>query len=232
MISARPTVSGFALVSFILHCYCQGVAAWQSSSICRPRLLAKATPTTSTELFSHPKTPENGGPTFLGLLQTSHRRQFLQIMGTTAAAATLLPHQAKAAGAVTADSARDQLRQGSNAIDDLLKNWSTEEWAEKTSGGDIVRVQLGRLDTSSPLSQIEKSFKALRDSDLVEDEIEFVETSEEFMETLYRADLFAQDSNIKTGSGKQTPPAESLENSRKEVVNMQRIAKKLNSMVK
>ena len=229
MISARPTVSGFALVSFILHCYCQGVAAWQSSSICRPRLLAKATPTTSTELFSH---PNNGGPTESSLLQTSHRRQFLQIMGTTAAAATLLPRQAKAAGAVTVDSARDQLRQMSNAIDDLLKNWSTEEWAEKTSGGDIVRVQLGRLDTSSPLSQIEKSFKALRDSDLVEDEIEFVETSEEFMETLYRADLFAQDSNLKTGSGKQTPPAESLENSRKEVVNMQRIAKKLNSMVK
>ena len=250
MISARP-VSGVVLLSLILHCYyCHGVAAWQSSSINRPRLLllAKDTTTTtttkSTELFSsHPN--YNVGPTESNnsLFQTSRnrRRQFLQIMGTTAAAAAttvVLPHQAKAtvvaAAAVTAESARDQWRRGSNAIDDLLKNWSTEEWAEKTSGGDIVRVQLGRMDTSSPLFQIEKAFKVLRDSDYLVggDEIEFVETSEEFMEALYRADLFAQDSNLKTGSGKQTPPAVSLENSRKEVGNMQRIAKRLTSMVK
>lgn len=229
MISAGPIAraAGFVLLSFLLYGHCNGVAAWQSGI--RRHRMAKAT---TTELLSHP----NNGCCRESL--PSPRRQFLfQIAGTAVlSAAVVPPHRANAAAAATADadSARDQWRQGSNAIDDLLKNWSTEEWAEKTSGGDVVRVQLGRLDTTSPLFKIEKAFKVLRDSELLvdADEIEFVETSEAFMEALYRADSFATDANLKTGSGKQTPPTVSLENAKKEVVGMQSIAKKLNAMVK
>ena len=221
MITAGPTIraAGFALLSFILYCHCNGVTAWQGG-ISYHRV-AKAT---TTELYSHP----NGYTESL----LSPRQQFLfQIAGTAViSAAAVSPHRANAAA--TVNSARDQWRLASSSIDDLLKNWSTDEWAEKTSGGDVVRVLLGRLDTSSPLFQIEKALKILRDSEFVDDEIEFVETSEEFMEALYRADSLAADANLKTGSGKQTPPAVSLENAKKEVVGMQSIAKKLNAMVK
>lgn len=224
MISACPTTI-LVLLSFI-YCCCHGVSAWQSSSgiYSRPTTIAKATITTN--LFSHLN--DDG--------HQQHRRQFLLqiITGTTTvtAAAAIIPHQEAMAAVLDAGDAREQWKACSSTTDDLLKNWNTEEWAEKTSGGDIVRIQLGRVDTTSSLFQIEKAFKVLRDSEFVDDEIEFVEATEEFMEALYRADLFAQDSNLRTGSGKQTPPAVSLENSKKEVITMQGIAKRLNSMVK
>jgi hypothetical protein len=133
---------------------------------------------------------------------------------------------------MAADSARDQWRNAATVLDDLLQNWSTEKWAEEVGGGDAIRTQLGTQGTTSPLFQIEKAFKALRDSEYVDDFIEFQETAEEFMDALYQADSLANSSNNKTGSGKQTPPAVFIDQSRVEVVRMQSIAKKLNAMVK
>ena len=244
--------ANFVLISFILHYHCNGVTAWQtstgstSSTCSRPFMMAKKASMRRRSLLlsSSPRHASGvhvhvhvaGAGAAAGNIP-SPRRQFLsQIVGTTITAATVVmsPHQAIAetSSTLNANSARDQWRKGSNTIDDLLKIWSTEEWAEKVGGGDEVRIRIGTQDATSPLFQIGKAFKALRDSEFVEDEIEFVETSEEFMEALYRADSYAASSNSKTGSGKQTPPAVSLESSKQEVVDMQRIAKKLNGMVK
>lgn len=166
------------------------------------------------------------------------RRQFLfQITRTVATAAiatttVVLPHQPcnAAPAGMTADSARGQWRQAITAIDDLLQNWSMV--VDGDGGPDAIRTKLGFLDTTSPLFQIEKAFKVLRDSEYVDDGLEFYETAEEFIVILFRADSLADSANIKTGSGKQTPPAVFIENSRNEIVEMQRIAKKLNAMVK
>eukprot|EP00560_Eucampia_antarctica_P006680 CAMPEP_0197823810 /NCGR_PEP_ID=MMETSP1437-20131217/1129_1 /TAXON_ID=49252 ORGANISM="Eucampia antarctica, Strain CCMP1452" /NCGR_SAMPLE_ID=MMETSP1437 /ASSEMBLY_ACC=CAM_ASM_001096 /LENGTH=156 /DNA_ID=CAMNT_0043423157 /DNA_START=279 /DNA_END=749 /DNA_ORIENTATION=- len=153
---------------------------------------------------------------------------------TVATASVMLPHQAcnAAAPGMTAESARGQWKQASTVLDDLLQNWSTEKWAEEVGGGDAIRRELGTQGITSPLYQIEKAFKALRDSEYVDDFIEFQETTEEFMDGLFRADSLAASSNNKTGSGKQTPPAVFIEQSRVEVVKMQSLAKKLNAMVK
>merc|ERR1712194_153998 len=100
-------------------------------------------------------------------------------------------------------------------------------------GPNNIRTTLGFLgNVSSPLYNIEKSFKVLRDAeDYVEDGIEYFETAEEFVVVWVRADSFADSANIKTGSGKQTPPAENIENARVQIVELQRIAKKLNAML-
>jgi hypothetical protein len=52
------------------------------------------------------------------------------------------------------------------------------------------------------------------------------------MDALYQADSLANSSNNKTGSGKQTPPAVFIEQSKVQVVKMQSIAKQMNAMVK
>eukprot|EP00584_Thalassiosira_punctigera_P020352 CAMPEP_0172554122 /NCGR_PEP_ID=MMETSP1067-20121228/53262_1 /TAXON_ID=265564 ORGANISM="Thalassiosira punctigera, Strain Tpunct2005C2" /NCGR_SAMPLE_ID=MMETSP1067 /ASSEMBLY_ACC=CAM_ASM_000444 /LENGTH=153 /DNA_ID=CAMNT_0013342433 /DNA_START=204 /DNA_END=665 /DNA_ORIENTATION=+ len=150
---------------------------------------------------------------------------------TVAAATVMLPHRAYAVG-MTADSARGQWKKVSPALDDLLQNWSTEKWAEAVGGGDVIRTELGRMGTSSPLFQIEKAIKELRDSEYVDDFIEFQESADEFEDALLQADSLANSSNLKTGSGSQTPPAVFIERSRAEVVKMQSIAKKMDAMVK
>jgi hypothetical protein len=167
------------------------------------------------------------------------RRELLFLIPKMAATVTtatvlMLPHQACAAAppGMTADSARDQWRNAATVLDDLLQNWSTEKWAVEVGGGDNIRTKLGTQGTTSPLFQIEKVFKALRDSEYVDDFVEFQETAEEFMDALYQADSLANSSNNKTGSGSQTPPAVFIEQSRVEVVKLQSIAKKMNAMVK
>eukprot|EP00588_Corethron_pennatum_P019939 CAMPEP_0194315648 /NCGR_PEP_ID=MMETSP0171-20130528/12443_1 /TAXON_ID=218684 /ORGANISM="Corethron pennatum, Strain L29A3" /LENGTH=165 /DNA_ID=CAMNT_0039071539 /DNA_START=574 /DNA_END=1071 /DNA_ORIENTATION=+ len=154
---------------------------------------------------------------------------------TVATATIMSSHQschaaAAATAGITADSARTQWRQAVMTLDELLQNWSTEEWAAEVGGGDKIRVKLGTQGTTSPLYQIEKALKVLRDSEFVGDFVEFQETAEEFTGALYRADSLASSSNNKTGSGKQTPPAVFIEQSKTEVVELQRIAKTLNGM--
>ena len=175
-------------------------------------------------------------------LSQSPRRQFLSASTTASFAfAALLggmsrPRHAVAAAAATPaeDSARTQWKQAKTALDELLRDWSTEEWAAEVGGGDKVSTKLGTKGAVSPLYQIEKAFLKLRDSEFVGDDffVEFQDAADDFMVTLYRADSLASSSNNKTGSGKQTPPAVFLEQSRAEVVQLQKIATKLDAMVK
>jgi len=104
----------------------------------------------------------------------------------------------------------------------------------EVGGGDNVSTKLGTKGGVSPLYQIEKAFLKLRDSEFVDDDVfvEFQEAADDFMVTLFRADSMASSSNNKTGSGKQTPPAVFLEQSRAEVVELQKLATKLDAMVK
>jgi hypothetical protein len=208
-------------VSIILLCF-RGieVMAWQSSSRVKTTIIGLHNPSDGPEILPSP------------------RRELLFLipkMAATVATATVMsPHRAFAAAppGMTTDSARGQWRSAVTVLDDLLKNWSTEKWAEEVGGGDVIRAELGTQGTTSPLFQIEKAFKALRDSEYVDDFMEFQEATDEFMDALFQADSLANSSNNKTGSGKQTPPAVFIEQSKVEVVKLQSIAKKINAMVK
>lgn len=156
-----------------------------------------------------------------------HRRDLLNSAAGAALAVVAAP-----AYAVDASAARAQWKLVTPALDDLLANWAAEKWAADVGGGDVIREKLGTQGTASSLYQIEKVFKALRDSDYVEDPVSFVEADEEFIAALFRADSLASSSNNKTGSGKQTPPAVFIEQAKAEVVKMQGIAKKMNALVK
>jgi hypothetical protein len=166
------------------------VMAWQSSS-----RMAKTTTTSPTTGYHNP----SDGPAILP------RRELLflipKMAATAATASVMLPDRAFAAAppGMTADVARDQWRNAATALDDLLQNWSTEKWAAEVGGGDNIRTKLGTQGATSPLFQIEKAFKALGDSEYVDDFMEFRETAEEFMDSLYQADSLANSSNNKTG---------------------------------
>ena len=147
------------------------------------------------------------------------------------AAGAALAVVAAPAYAVDASAAGGQWKLVTPALDDLLLNWEAEKWAADVGGGEAIREKLGTQGTASSLYQVEKAFKALRDSDYVEDPASFVDLDEEFMAALLRADSLASSSNVKTGSGKQTPPAVFIEQAKAEVVQMQSIAKKLNALV-
>eukprot|EP00592_Proboscia_alata_P008367 CAMPEP_0194358196 /NCGR_PEP_ID=MMETSP0174-20130528/5491_1 /TAXON_ID=216777 /ORGANISM="Proboscia alata, Strain PI-D3" /LENGTH=208 /DNA_ID=CAMNT_0039128445 /DNA_START=106 /DNA_END=730 /DNA_ORIENTATION=+ len=204
--------------------------AWNRSSSSLKMMKTNSPPIIISTTGHH--TPSDGPE-----IQQSPRRQLLfqipKMAATLATATIMLPQRACNAAptsGITADSAKGQWRQASTQLDDLLLNWSTEKWAAEVGGGDTIRQKLGTQGATSQLFQIEKAFKALRDSEYVDDGIEFQETTEEFMDALYRADSLASSSNNKTGSGKQTPPAVFIEQSREEVIKMQGIAKKLNAM--
>eukprot|EP00580_Thalassiosira_gravida_P017735 CAMPEP_0201673274 /NCGR_PEP_ID=MMETSP0494-20130426/34267_1 /ASSEMBLY_ACC=CAM_ASM_000839 /TAXON_ID=420259 /ORGANISM="Thalassiosira gravida, Strain GMp14c1" /LENGTH=227 /DNA_ID=CAMNT_0048155147 /DNA_START=59 /DNA_END=739 /DNA_ORIENTATION=- len=212
-----------SIILLILHN--DKVTAWQIGSTGNgKRVSARKTNTVgTTTAVSHHNPSDDGHPE----ITSSPRRELLLLIpkmatATTIATATvMMPHQqALAAGGMTADSARDQWKNASPALDELLQNWSTEKWSEGVGGGDIIRTKLGTMGdaTTSPLFQIEKALKAVGDSDYVDDFIEWTETGEEFMDSLYQADSLANSSNLKTGSGKQTPPEVFIEQSRKEVV--------------
>lgn len=209
-------VTGFTLLCqlFLLSLCCCEVSAWQTSTV--------------TRKCHHEKSIIDASD----LLPASPRRQFFsQIFRTASVAAVTsltLPNSASAAAVPDADSARSQWKDALVTLDSLLNDWSTIA----TGGGDAIRTKLGTQGTTSPLFQIDKALKALRDSDFVEDFIEFQETSEEFGLALSRADSMAYSANFAGGSGKPTPPAVYIEKSKVEVVEMQRIAKKLDGMVK
>lgn len=174
------------------------------------------------------------GSTNILLTEPSPRRLFLFQMArtTTIAAMTtiILPNQAcvAAASESSADSARKQWKEAVSTLDDLLNDWSTVA----TNGGDAIRGKLGTQGTLSPLFQIDKALRTLRDSDYVDDFIEFQETIDDFRLALSRADAMAYSANFAGGSGKPTPPAVYIEKSKTEVIEIQRIAKKLDAMVK
>jgi len=230
----------------------QSISSSSSSSSSSSHKMAKASSSTPTTVHTTTTTTFIGASTTTGdhhhpsdgleILPSSRRRQLLlQVPKVVAIVATatstiMLPHNqvcnAAAAPGMTAESARDQWKQAATVLNDLLQNWSTDKWAEEVGGGDIIRTNLGTQGGTSPLFQIEKAFKVLRDSEYVEDFIEFQETVDEFIEALYRADSMASSSNNKTGSGKQTSPAVFIEQSKDEVIKMQAIAKKLTNQIK
>jgi hypothetical protein len=172
--------------SILLSFSSNEVMAWQSSSRIR------TFPTTGHH------NPSDGS-------EILPRRELLflipKMAATVATASVMLPHRACAAAppGMTADLARDQWRNAATVLDDLLQNWSTEKWAVEVGGGDNIRTKLGTQGATSPLFQIEKAFKALGDSEYVDDFVEFQETAEEFMDSLYLADSLANSSNNKTG---------------------------------
>jgi len=244
--STRAASLALVYVTFVLSCFScfnNEVAGWQSGS--SNRMMTMATRTTRR---AHPS--NEGGVTSetkMKLLEpsSSTRRKLLfrsipktigAAIAATATTVLVLPHPscnaaAPASGGLTADAARDQWKQSVKELDDLLQNWSTV--SEGDAGPNNIRKKLGFFGaTSSPFFQIEKAFKVLRDSDeYVEDGIEFFETAEEFVVIWVRADSLADSANLKTGSGKQTPPEVFIENSKTQVVELQLIAKKLNSML-
>mmetsp|Transcript_19430 Transcript_19430/g.22211 ORF Transcript_19430/g.22211 Transcript_19430/m.22211 type:complete len:231 (-) Transcript_19430:206-898(-) len=221
-----PRATGIVLLFhvsiLVLCCFrCDDVTALQSqSSISSSKMMTAASPSIRSDGLE------------LEILPSPRRRflsQISKITATVATATIMSPHPSWAAAA-PAESARTQWRQTVATLDDLLQNWSTEEWAAEIGGGDKIRMKLGTQGATSPLYQIEKALKVLRDSEFVADFVEFQETADEFTGALYRADSLASSSNNKTGSGKQTPPAVFIGQAKTEVVEMQRIAKKLNGM--
>lgn len=230
---AAAAVAGFFFVlsSCSSSSSSNGVMAWQSGTSISRMKMTTPTTTSTTDLHSM-KSPSDTGP-------SPHRRELLSLIPKMAAATVMLSPTRRPAFAaapaptLTADAARDQWNSAAAALDDLLQSWSSEseKWAVDVGGGDALRAKLGTSGTSSSLFQIEKAFKALRDSEYVDDFVEFQETADAFMDALFQADSLASSSNNKTGSGSQTPPAVFIEQSKAEVVKMQSIAKKLSAMV-
>ena len=147
-----------------------------------------------------------------------------------AAATAAVPAAANAAGGdanlPSVEAAKTQWKRGLATLEDLQSNW-----ADTATSGDAIRTKLGTQGTVSPLFQIDKAFKSLRDSPLVDDFIEFQETAEDFGLALSRADSMAYSANFAGGSGKPTPPAVYIEKSRIEVAELLRIGKKLDAMI-
>jgi len=169
---------------------------------------------------SKPTTPTTATPA------ASTRRSFL--FGTTVVATSILTRATPAfaaAAALTPDAALQQWKDAVKTIDNLCDNWDTIS----KGGGDNIRKELGTANfgtTASPLFQIDKAFKVLRDNPDV-DLIELTEQAEELSNALARADTMAYSSNFAGGAGKPTPPAVYIEKAKKEVQEMQRIAKSL-----
>jgi len=150
-----------------------------------------------------------------------NRRTFLVQTPLVAAALTT----SLSASALTPETAASQWQEAVQTIDKLLDDWDTVA----KGGGDAIRTQLGTQGITSPLFQVDKALKLLREE--AEDLIEFTELSNEFSLALSRADSMAYSANFAGGSGKPTPPAVYIEKSRKEVMELQSIAKSLSSQL-
>lgn len=133
---------------------------------------------------------------------------------------------AAAALALSSDAALKQWQSAVKTIDALVENWDS---IASKGGGDAIRTQLGTQGVASPLFQIDKAIKVLRED--ADDLVEFTEQAEEFSLTLSRADSMAYSANFAGGSGKPTPPAVYIEKSKKEVLALQRIAETLSSQI-
>ena len=203
---------------------------------------------TTTAAWSLPKVPASNGRTSIipeaqAAVAPSNnpllRRTF--IFETTAAvftASTLLPLTtmmvnpqpvSAAAASITPDAALMQWQASVVAIDTLLDRW------DSFAGGDAIRKELGTANfgtETSPLFQIQKAFKVLRDNDdSISDLVEFTEQSEEFTNALNRADTMAYSANFAGGSGKPTPPKVYIDKAKVEVQDMKRIAKSISSLL-
>jgi hypothetical protein len=150
------------------------------------------------------------------------------VVATSIFQLTTYPKPASAA-ATTPDTALAQWKAASATIDNLVDNWASIS----KGGGDAIRKELGTANfgtETSPLFQIDKAFKIIRENPDV-DLIEFTEQSEEFSNALARADTMAYSANFAGGSGKPTPPQVYIDKAKKEVEGLQQIAKSLSSLL-
>lgn len=178
-----------------------------------------------------------------------NRRSFLfrtsAIAIATSSFTTSHPKVASAAIAYTNDQekALKQWKSSVATIDNLLENWdkgdniSSGGGSQKEVGisGDAIRKELGTANFGkdvSPLFQIDKAFKVLRENDDI-DLVEFTELSEEFAEVLASADSMAYSANFAGGSGNPSSnkPRVFTDKARKEVERLQQIAKSLSALL-
>ena len=115
-------------------------------------------------------------------------------------------------------------------LDNLVTNWDPD------ASGDAIRKELGTANFGkdvSPLFQIEKAFKVIRDTNDDIDIVEFTELSEEFAQVLASADSMAYSANFAGGSGNpnSNKPKVFIEKSKVEVERLQQIAKKISSLL-
>ena len=128
-----------------------------------------------------------------------------------------------------------------DTINNLLTNWDNVYpggGSQKEVGisGDAIRKELGTANFGkdvSPLFQIEKAFKVIRDTNDDIDIVEFTELSEEFAQVLASADSMAYSANFAGGSGNpnSNKPKVFIEKSKVEVERLQQIAKKISSLL-
>lgn len=134
------------------------------------------------------------------------------------------------AATLSKEEALSQWKASVDTIDNLLTKWDPD------ASGDAIRKELGTANFGkdvSPLFQIEKAFKVIRDTNDDIDIVEFTELSEEFAQVLASADSMAYSANFAGGSGNpnSNKPKVFIEKSKVEVERLQQIAKKISSML-
>ena len=176
----------------------------------------------------------------------NNRRSFLANIAIATSSSfsfvTFHPNVVLAAATLSKEEALSQWKASVNTIDNLLTNWDNVYpggGSQKEVGisGDAIRAELGTANFGknvSPLFQIEKAFKVIRDTnDDNIDIVEFTELSEEFAQVLASADSMAYSSNFAGGSGNpnSNKPRVFIEKSKVEVERLQQIAKKISSLL-
>ncbi len=170
-------------------------------------------------------------------LSLMSRRSFFHHTATIAVAtSTSYPTIASAAITYTKDQekALKQWTDSIQTIDNLLDNWDTTGKEDGISG-DAIRKELGTANFGkdvSPLFQIDKAFKVLRENDDI-DLVEFTELSEEFAEVLASADSMAYSANFAGGSGnpKDNNSRAFTDKARVEVKRLQQITKSISALL-
>jgi len=171
-----------------------------------------------------------------------NRRSFLAVAVASSSSFLITSHPevALASTTLSQDAALAQWKASVVTIDNLLDHWDNVYpggGSQKEIGisGDAIRKELGTANFGedvSPLFQIDKAFKVLRENDEV-DLVEFTERSEEFAEALAAADSMAYSANFAGGSGNPSSnkPKVFIEKARKEVEGLQMIAKSLSALL-
>ena len=174
----------------------------------------------------------------------NNRRSFLTNIAIATSSSFLIttckPNVVLAA-TLSKEEALSQWKASLDTIDNLLTNWDNVYpggGSQKEVGisGDAIRKELGTANFGkdvSPLFQIEKAFKVIRDTNDDIDIVEFTELSEEFAQVLASADSMAYSANFAGGSGNpnSNKPKVFIEKSKVEVERLQQIAKKISSLL-
>lgn len=175
----------------------------------------------------------------------NNRRSFLTNIAIATSSSffvtTYNPKVVLAAASLSQDAAMAQWKASAITIDNLLTDWDKVYpggGSQKEVGisGDSIRKELGTANFGkdvSPLFQLDKAFKVLRDTNDDIDIVDFTELSEEFAEVLASADSMAYSANFAGGSGNPNSNNSKvfLEKSKVEVVRLQQIAKKISSLL-